>query len=84
MSGHDPPPCPDTSSEAVLTEADLAAILDPTIEVGSRVTPSEGVYAGARGTVVQLLPGDRAVVEFKSAMGDAVTANYPLGRLRAL
>lgn len=68
-----------------LTEAELAAILDPgPIELGSRVTPSDGPYAGARGTVVQLLPGDRAAVRFETARGESVTANYPLTRLRAV
>lgn len=63
-------------------DLDLGAVLDA-IEVGSRVTPTAGLYAGVRGWVTKLTEG-RATVEFKSAQGNLLTATLAVDQLRAL
>ena len=70
---------PPTGAES---ELDLATLLDD-IEVGSRVTPSEGVYAGVRGRVIRLTEG-KATVEFRTAQGNVLTATLAVDQLQAL
>jgi hypothetical protein len=67
-----------------LTEADLAAIFDDTVlEVGARVVPTEGLYAGAKGRVVKLAQG-KATVEFRTAQGQSLTCTFEQGHLKPL
>jgi very-short-patch-repair endonuclease len=86
----EPPPGADVVSEvgnysqptSPTPELNLAALLDD-IELGSRVTPSEGVYAGVRGRVTRLVEG-KATVEFKTAQGNVLTATLAVDQLQAL